>query len=589
MWSWAPRARSWSGRWPPSTCGPRRRDPWPAVVSSSTRPRAQAGALVAALADVGATVIELPLIAAVDPDDGGRSLRAGGGRGDHLRLGRLHVVERRRAFLPPPARRAGPRRRPLGRGGRRHGAGPSPPIVSWPTRPRRRDRRRPGGGDAVRTRGRGPAPTRALPRAAAARDVLAPGLRAKGWEVSRSTPTAPWPPTPRDGVGADELDAAARGRRDHLHVPLRRRPVRRARRATAPPPVVACIGPVTAEAAHRAGFHVDVVADEHSAEGLAAVLVAHFGAAGDVGTGGTVPAPPVGSRHGRGPRNRARCGVPGAPHAPSAPHRGAAPPGGRDHARGRRPGGAAVRAGGHRRARAHRVVARARPALTGIAVLEAKRLASLGVPGIILFGIPDSQGRRGVGAWDPDGIVQLALGRAARRARRHAWCSSPTSAWTSTPTTATAASLGADGRSTTTPPSRSTRVATAQAARRRRHGGAQRDDGRPGGRDPRRAGRGRAPRRGRARLRGQIRLGPVRALPRGRRRDHRRRRGPAGLPAGPPQRARGAGRGGARHRRGRRHGDGEARPRLPRRHRGGARRASTSPWPHITSAASTPW
>ena len=59
------------------------------------------------------------------------------------------------------------------------------------------------------------------------------------------------------------------------------------------PPVVACIGPVTAEAAHRAGFHVDVVADEHSAEGLAAALVAHFGPAGDVGTGGTVPAPPA--------------------------------------------------------------------------------------------------------------------------------------------------------------------------------------------------------------------------------------------------------------------------------------------------------
>jgi len=41
-----------------------------------------------------------------------------------------------------------------------------------------------------------------------------------------------------------------------------------------PPPVVACIGPVTAEAAARAGLHVDVVADEHSAAGLAAALSA---------------------------------------------------------------------------------------------------------------------------------------------------------------------------------------------------------------------------------------------------------------------------------------------------------------------------
>ncbi len=35
--------------------------------------------------------------------------------------------------------------------------------------------------------------------------------------------------------------------------------------------------------------------------------------------------------------------------------------------------------------------------------------------------------------------------------------------------------------------------------------------------------------------------------------------GPARVPTGPPQRARGVGRGGARHRRGRRHRDGEAR------------------------------
>ena len=42
-------------------------------------------------------------------------------------------------------------------------------------------------------------------------------------------------------------------------------------------------------------------------------------------------------------------------------------------------------------------------------VLEAKRLASLGVPGIVLFGIPDTKDAVGSGAWDPDGIVQVAL------------------------------------------------------------------------------------------------------------------------------------------------------------------------------------
>jgi porphobilinogen synthase len=48
-------------------------------------------------------------------------------------------------------------------------------------------------------------------------------------------------------------------------------------------------------------------------------------------------------------------------------------------------------------------------------VLEAKRLVSLGVPGIILFGVPAVKDARGSGAWDPAGIVQVAL-RAVRDA-----------------------------------------------------------------------------------------------------------------------------------------------------------------------------
>ena len=43
-------------------------------------------------------------------------------------------------------------------------------------------------------------------------------------------------------------------------------------------------------------------------------------------------------------------------------------------------------------------------------VAEVKRLSSLGVPGVMLFGVPASKDARGSGAWDPDGIVQRALG-----------------------------------------------------------------------------------------------------------------------------------------------------------------------------------
>ena len=40
---------------------------------------------------------------------------------------------------------------------------------------------------------------------------------------------------------------------------------------------------------------------------------------------------------------------------------------------------------------------------------EVERLGDLGVPGVILFGVPKIKDAQGSGAWDPDGIVQVAL------------------------------------------------------------------------------------------------------------------------------------------------------------------------------------
>ena len=40
---------------------------------------------------------------------------------------------------------------------------------------------------------------------------------------------------------------------------------------------------------------------------------------------------------------------------------------------------------------------------------EVAALVSLGVPGVILFGVPEHKDERGSGAWAPDGIVQVAL------------------------------------------------------------------------------------------------------------------------------------------------------------------------------------
>ncbi|MFN2606351.1 MAG: porphobilinogen synthase [Acidimicrobiales bacterium] len=40
---------------------------------------------------------------------------------------------------------------------------------------------------------------------------------------------------------------------------------------------------------------------------------------------------------------------------------------------------------------------------------EARALAGLGIPGLVLFGVPEAKDPEGSGAWDPDGIVQVAL------------------------------------------------------------------------------------------------------------------------------------------------------------------------------------
>ncbi len=42
---------------------------------------------------------------------------------------------------------------------------------------------------------------------------------------------------------------------------------------------------------------------------------------------------------------------------------------------------------------------------------EAHELVDLGVPALMLFGVPESKDAEGSGAWDPDGIVQVALRR----------------------------------------------------------------------------------------------------------------------------------------------------------------------------------
>ncbi len=129
-----------------------------------TRTRQQASALAARLRELGAEPIEVPAIRIDDPERRwcrtsrrGRCARRG-----RLRLGGLHLAQRRRAHLRPRARRPG-----RSRSGRRH-------RTEHGGRARRATgRRRPRPG-ALRRREPAPKPSRTRPPEAAASCSLAP-------------------------------------------------------------------------------------------------------------------------------------------------------------------------------------------------------------------------------------------------------------------------------------------------------------------------------------------------------------------------------------------------------------------------------
>ena len=107
-----------------------------------------------------------------------------------------------------------------------------------------------------------------LPQAAAARPVLAEGLRAKGWtvEVVEAYRTVPARPSDEALAAAAKADAIAFTSSSTVTSWL-------ALGATMPP-VVACIGPVTAATAAEHHLPVTVVATEHTVDGLVDALLA---------------------------------------------------------------------------------------------------------------------------------------------------------------------------------------------------------------------------------------------------------------------------------------------------------------------------
>jgi uroporphyrinogen-III synthase len=229
-----------------------------------TRATEQAGRLTALLEAAGATVVEVPTIAFVDPPDGGVALRsalsepwdwvvvtspngarravaAAGGRASALSLAWAVVGPgTAEALLAAGVRPALVPERFVAEGLLE--AFPPPPVE--------------GSGRVL------------LAQAEAARPVLAEGLRERGWEVTSVVAYRTVEVHPTEDQVASTLDADAvaftsastvRGFAGALDLD---RPI---------PPVVA-IGPVTADAARALGLDVAAVAEPHTLEGVVDAL-----------------------------------------------------------------------------------------------------------------------------------------------------------------------------------------------------------------------------------------------------------------------------------------------------------------------------
>ena len=244
-----------------------------------TRAPAQAGALDAALAAAGAVVVGLPVIVLAAPPDGGAAMRAAAGRAamfDWVVFTSANAVERFVSLLGDG--------RSFGRARLAAvGSVTAAALAAWHLVADLVPEVETAAGLVAAMPGAPAGPDRAtvlFPRAAGARPTLADGLRGKGWDVTEVDAYRTIPATAADGATADALEAAAAADAVTFTSPSTATSYAALSAGRRRPPVVACIGPVTAAAARAAGFTVDVVAAEPSAAGLVAALAAHVGGGG---------------------------------------------------------------------------------------------------------------------------------------------------------------------------------------------------------------------------------------------------------------------------------------------------------------------
>ena len=239
-----------------------------------TRARAAASDLVDRLHELGAATVELPVIEIGEPADGGAALREAAGRvGDYdwVAFTSANAVSRFFAALVE----VGSDTRALS-GARVAAIGPGTAEALAAAGVR---------ADLVPERfvaeslldafPDGPGRV-LLPRAAVARDALPAGLAERGWAVDvieayRTAVGRPAPEALAAAAGAHAVTFTSSSTVTNYLAVAGDVPV---------PPVVACIGPVTADTARAAGLTVDVVATEHTVKGLVQSLVDMFNTGG---------------------------------------------------------------------------------------------------------------------------------------------------------------------------------------------------------------------------------------------------------------------------------------------------------------------
>ncbi len=262
-----------------------------------TRARGQAAELVGRLTDLGATVIELPAIAIDDPLDGGAALevaahRLASGAYQWVALTSSNAVVRLVAALGDRSVPRSVRWAAVGGATARALAdvGMAPVLVPEVALPEALAAVFPDAGPPLSS----PASsgdvevevevggTVLYPRAEAARAVLAPGLRSKGWLVDEVVAyrTVAGRPAPEAVAAARHADVVVFSSPSTVQSTLDLLPPQ------GMPTWVVSIGPVTSDAARAAGLAVAAEADPHTADGLVAAVVAACGAA---------PEPPVGT------------------------------------------------------------------------------------------------------------------------------------------------------------------------------------------------------------------------------------------------------------------------------------------------------